>query len=400
MYERGPAEMIEPIPTHELHTLQATLSRAIQEQVSPGAALWFAARGPRAADSWRSGSLYEGHHSYQALAQPVSAETRYDLASLTKPIACAWWAWRLWSEGQLDLNMSIGEALKSTGGVEDAQVAQVPVWRLLNHSAGLPAHRAYYEGLGAERMSGGRPEEMKRWVRRVIARTPPEYQPGSQGLYSDLGFLLLEWICELHAGERLDEMWARARPIEGLHFNLLGPVGGAVSSTTLTLERSRYAPTEDCAWRAQTLQGEVHDDNAWLCGGACGHAGLFGSAEDVGAWGVAFVDAYYGRPSPLQLPEATLKHISNLRRRPPNRGSFVLGLDTPSSGYSSAGLRMSRRSVGHLGFTGTSLWIDLEAQRVITLLTNRVHPSRKGGEGVRWLRPTLHDQIWALCESL
>lgn len=391
--------MIERIPTSELHGLQALLNRAVQEGITPGAALWFASRDAQKNDQWIEGSVYEGLHGTASFAIPVSAETSYDLASLTKPLACAWWAWRLWSEGVLDLNMSICEALKGTIVIEDSLIAQVPVWRLLNHSSGLPAHRAYYEGLGAERMSGGVPEDMKHWVRRVIARTPSEYVPGSQGVYSDLGFLLLEWICEIHAKESLLSMWRRDHPIHGLHFNPLSTLNTAPTST-LTLEQTRYAPTETCPWRARTLQGEVHDDNAWLCGGVCGHAGLFGTASQLGAWGQAFVDAYYGRSNTLKLSETTLKHISNLKRRPPHRGSFVLGLDTPSSGYSSAGLRMSRRSVGHLGFTGTSLWIDLEAQRVVALLTNRVHPTRTQGEGIRWLRPAVHDQVWMLCEAL
>jgi len=392
--------MSEPLPPHELHTLQATLSRAVQEGVSPGVSLWFASRGATHEAQWVTGALCEGALSYAERSPQVTSDTIYDLASLTKPIACAWWAWRLWSEGRLDLNQSLEEALSEVGGVDDPLIAKVPVWRLLNHSAGLPAHRAYFEGLGAERMSGGDPLEMKRWVRKVIARTPSEYPPGSQGVYSDLGFLLLEWVCELHAGEDLHTMWARERPIPGLHFNALNPLSSPDDRAQLSAALEQYAPTEECAWRARTVRGEVHDDNAWLCGGVCGHAGLFGRASDVGAWGLALVDAYHGRPSPLQLPEATLKHITNLKRRPPNRGSFVLGLDTPSSGYSSAGMNMSRRAVGHLGFTGTSLWVDLQAQRVITLLSNRVHPHRARGEGIRWLRPTIHDQVWALCEAL
>jgi len=392
--------MIETLPTEALHGLQSLLSRAVQEGVAPGASLRFGAYQAERG-RWVEGAVYEGRHSYEPSAAWVGPESVYDLASLTKPLACAWWAWRLWSDAQLDLNMSVGEALKGAARVEDELIAKVPVWRLLNHSSGLPAHRAYYEGLGAERMAGGSPAEMKRWVRRVIARTTSEYLPGSEGLYSDLGFLLLEWICELHAGEELQSMWERERPIPGLHFNPLTRLERPEQPASLALPSERYAPTERCPWRGRTLVGEVHDDNAWLCGGVCGHAGLFGSASALSAWGRAFIDAYHGRESSIALSEATLRHISDLKRRPPNRGSFVLGLDTPSSGYSSAGVKLSRRAVGHLGFTGTSLWMDLEAQRVIALLTNRVHPDReRGSSAIRWLRPTAHDQVWALCEEL
>ena len=144
------------------------------------------------------------------------------------------------------------------------------------------------------------------------------------------------------------------------------------------------------------MRGEVHDDNAWLCGGVCGHAGLFGRASDVGAWGVWLLDALAGRapntPAPLS---ATLRDALDLRWRAPERGSFVIGMDSPSPGYSSAGGGFSRWAVGHLGFTGTSLWIDLEREVVVALLTNRVHPSRaRGLEGIRWLRPAIHDEVW------
>ena len=378
----------------DLLTLQATLSRGIQEGAAPGAALCFAARevGADGAVTWRGAELFEGRVSVETQADFVSRETIYDLASLTKPLACAWWAWRLWSAGRLNLNLSIGEALAPSGvHMSDPAVASAPVWRLLNHSSGLPAHRPYYEGLAGERMRGDDPLSFKRWVRRVITRTPAEYPPGAQGLYSDLGFLLLEWLCELYAGETLEEMWAREAPVEGLHFNPLTHP----TSSPLTHPTSHYAPTEACGWRERTLRGEVHDDNAWLCGGVCGHAGLFGRAADVAAWGMWLVEALKGQESALALSQTTLSHVVNPRRRPQG-GSFVLGLDTPSEGYTSAGAHLSRvNSVGHLGFTGTSLWVDYERGLVVALLTNRVHPTRdKGLKALRWLRPAVCDAVW------
>ena len=143
------------------------------------------------------------------------------------------------------------------------------------------------------------------------------------------------------------------------------------------------------------MRGEVHDDNEWLCGGVCGHAGLFGRAGDVGAWGVWLLDALGGRAAPALT--AAVRDALDLRWRAPERGSFVLGMDTPSPGYSSAGGGFGRWAVGHLGFTGTSLWVDVEREVVVVLLTNRVHPSRaRGLEGVRWLRPAVHDEVWGV----
>ena len=142
-----------------------------------------------------------------------------------------------------------------------------------------------------------------------------------------------------------------------------------------------------------------HDDNAWLIGGVCGHAGLFGTARQVGLEAASWLRHFCGETSSLDLSTDVVKWMLDLDRRAPNQGSFVLGWDTPSSGYSSAGRHFSRHTVGHLGFTGTSVWMDLEHRVIIVLLTNRVYSDRnrqQSIQGIRWLRPEIHNEVWRL----
>jgi len=380
-----PPPPLAPLPPERLRGLQALLSRAVLEGVTPGASLWLARRHEGA---WRGAQLTEGRLSRDPGAAFVSADTHYDLASLTKPLAVGAWLWELLAAGALTPQTTIGEALRGAARLEDPLLSSAPVWRLANHSAGLPAHRRYHEGLAHGRLSGEDPRALKGWARRVIARTPCEYAPGSKSVYSDLGYLLLEWALERLSGETLEGRWAGAGA--GLHFRPLAPRGAPPPPAPVPA--SACAPTERCPWRGP-LQGEVHDDNAWLFGGVCGHAGLFGRAADVGGWGAWLLDALAARAAPALT--AAVRDALDLRWRAPERGSFVLGMDTPSPGYSSAGGGFGRWAVGHLGFTGTSLWVDVEREVVVVLLTNRVHPSRaRGLEGVRWLRPAVHDEVW------
>ena len=395
------AELLQPIV--------ATLSRAIQEEITPGAAFY-------AGDRRRGVQTihHVGQLSYRPLwgDQPsgilVGDQTYFDLASLTKPLATGLWFWTLVSTQALDPHRPIGDLI----ACEDEMIAQAPMWRLVNHSAGLPPHFKYYSGLGGSRMSGEAPLALKAMVRRMISHTPSMYLPGEKSVYSDLGYLALEAICERLSGMTLSTFWTRTQQARiahhqrqdidsarGLHFVSLEAIdsGGSTESQgdDMGSPALQYAPTERCPWRNRLLCGEVHDDNAWLIGGVGGHAGLFGRLQDVAEWAWDFMDAYHGRPSALpSLRADILQRACELSWRAPQAGSYVLGWDTPSAGYTSAGALFSPKSVGHLGFTGTSLWMDLEAEVVMILLTNRVHPTRERGAEIRWLRPALHDATW------
>ncbi|MGK0360821.1 MAG: CubicO group peptidase (beta-lactamase class C family), partial [Bradymonadia bacterium] len=153
-----------------------------------------------------------------------------------------------------------------------------------------------------------------------------------------------------------------------------------------------YAATENCPWRARLLQGEVHDDNCWTLGGIGGHAGLFGTLDATLTAARGWLRAAQGDGSALKLPDELIPASLSARWRHP-LGARVLGWDTPSAVGSTAGQHFGRRSFGHLGFTGTSVWIDPDADVALVLLTNRVCPSRDS-TGIRWLRPQVHDAAW------
>jgi CubicO group peptidase (beta-lactamase class C family) len=169
---------------------------------------------------------------------------------------------------------------------------------------------------------------------------------------------------------------------------------GLMGSPLSEPERRAIAATENCPWRDRILWGEVHDPNASAMGGVAGHAGLFASVDDVMKFALTIVDVYAGRSE--ALPRDLLKTFLT-RQNLPAGSDWALGWDTPTLGTSSSGRHFSRNSVGHLGFTGTSLWIDLDSEAVVVMLTNRVHLVAKRSKFA--LRPVVHDAILEAVQS-
>jgi len=149
------------------------------------------------------------------------------------------------------------------------------------------------------------------------------------------------------------------------------------------------APTERCPWRKRLLCGEVHDDNAWVMGGVAGHAGLFSSARDIDSLLNCLQRCYEGEDD--FIPQAIIREFWTVNAAVPG-STWALGWDTPAATGSAAGTLFSSHTVGHLGFTGTSIWLDLDRRRHIVLLSNRVHPTREN-DAIREFRPILHDLV-------
>ena len=401
------ARRLTELGGRDLSSIYALMSRAVQGQVTPGVRLWVGIDPNEDGGYAAELELGEGSLDYAQRSLKSDAHTVYDLASLTKPLATAMWFGALVSQGSVDPEMPIGEIIPC----EDLLLSKAPVWRLLNHSSGLPAHCAYYQGLGGARLGGAPPERCRTTVRRMITATPTQVIPGERSIYSDLGYLLLEHFCERISHQSLGEFWAQLDFKSSLHFRpltTLTPTGDHTTSGELQNSEDdagdeiKYAPTEHCPWRKRVLCGEVHDDNAWLMGGVCGHAGLFGTAQGVGRWAGAWMRSFHGLDTQAPFSSEVVQWMLQLKHRAPQRSSFVLGWDTPSVGYSSAGQKFSRHCVGHLGFTGTSLWMDLERRVVMVLLTNRVHIDRHSSssvQGIRWLRPQIHNEVWNLLRA-
>jgi len=306
--------------------------------------------------------------------RPMTPETVFDLASLTKPLATALAVASLVDRGRMALDRPAADWLPELPGDK----AAITVRQLLSHRSGLPAHRLFYMIL-----KNLDPGERKDAVLGLIARTPLETPPGTSTLYSDLGFMLLCRLVERAAGCALDRFLAERiygpMDVDDLFFVRLPTDSGS---------RRAFAATELCPVRCRLLVGEVHDDNAWYAGGVDGHAGLFGTARAV--FHLLRRLAAEHR-SLVKAPVFSKEILDNIFKNDP-ADHFSLGFDRPAAENASAGRYFSKNSVGHLGFTGVSFWMDPTMDMTIILLTNRVHPFRWHNQLVDF-RPRIHDRI-------
>ena len=294
----------------------------------------------------------------------------------TKPLATALAVMRLVQTDTLSLDSSLAEVLPIMASTDKAGVT---VHQLLSHSSGWPAWQPYFEDLRAHPAG-----ERRSHLARYLANEPLVNRPGETALYSDIDFLALGLVVEASSGMRLDrfvrEEIYRPLGIQDLFFNPLDEP---------FLDRA-YASTELCAWRGRVLSGEVHDDNAHVLNGVAGHAGLFGTAHEVYVLLRALRGAYDG----ICASDVFSADLMQTFWTPAIGTGWALGFDTPSAQASSSGNYFSVNTVGHLGFTGTSFWLDIDREIFIVLLTNRVHPSRDNIK-IREFRPRIHDKIMA-----
>jgi CubicO group peptidase (beta-lactamase class C family) len=258
----------------------------------------------------------------------------------------------------------------------------------LAHAGGFPAHRRFYETLLAK----PEPSQANRTAIIQWAATEPfAYLPGSKSIYSDLGFILLGALVEQVMSARLDVLAERLL-WQPLRLSSLGFVDLLANPPGRRLLGQNVAPTERCPVRGRLVLGQVHDLNAFAMGGIAGHAGLFGSIRDLLHLALVLCAAYHGRGvdggSPFVRPEV-LREFWQPAGIPSS--TWRLGWDGPSAQGSLAGSLISRRAVGHLSFTGCSLWIDPEQETCVVALTNRIHPEVRDDPRFRALRPALHD---------
>jgi CubicO group peptidase (beta-lactamase class C family) len=318
-------------------------------------------------------------------------ELVFDLASLTKPmtavaVACA----------GMDRRLPLGLLLPEVRGTPSERV---PLELFLAHRAGLDAHRAIYapcvRGESVDRVAALREAA---GARRADARGEPPAD-GFAPVYSDLGYIL--------AGEALARATGCRDAGEAIGRFVIDPLGIADQAGTVRDLADRgvngpFAPTETVAWRGGPVVGAVHDENGWaLTGkGGSGHAGIFGTVGATLTFAAAVLDSLDGIESPFARG-VDLSWV--VRPRADERGhassgsatssGLRAGFDGKSGAAPSAGQKMGPRTFGHLGFTGTSLWIDPDAKVVVALLTNRVCPSRDNLV-IRAARPLAHDALF------
>ena len=322
-----------------------------------------------------------------AESHPVTHDTIYDLASLTKPMVAALAA--RWLERE---KASFATPLVALLGAARGTASEhASLGLLASHRAGLVAHLRLGDG------REGPPADVNPWLvrcanaRRDECRGPcPE--EGFPPLYSDLGYILLGHALREASGESLERLLERdvSAPL-GLGVGCARDLGQRLGMAFA----GRVAPTEVVEARGGALLGVVHDDNCWeLVGrGLAGHAGLFGTARDVLGFGRAMLDALAGRSEWL-TPDRARELVV-----PRPGGSLRMGFDGKAETGSSAGPRFGPGAFGHLGFTGTSLWCDPDADIAVVLLTNRVWPSRDNIV-IRSVRPSVHDALFGLAADL
>jgi len=369
--------------THQV--IQMALQSAVDDGVFPGAQLAVRLRGELRC------LAVAGQLSSEPPGLPVLPSTIYDLASLTKPLATATSVLLLIQRAKVALEDSVQQILAE---LEGAPIGQATVRDLLTHRSGLPGWRPFYERLDARGIVPGLPgmQPAKRHVLQMIRDEPLIYARGERSVYSDLGFMLLGFLVERLSGMALDR-WcedAIAQPLQADPLLFCPMARQALPGVARhTVDVSRIAPTEQDEWRNRFLCGEVHDENAAAMGGVAGHAGLFGTAKSVLAVSGSWLRGYHGRESIL---DRELVRQFTARQESAARSSWALGWDTPSA-PSSSGSCFSERSFGHLGYTGTSLWIDPLCELEVVVLSNRVHPSRRN-EKIKVFRPCIHDLVY------
>jgi len=345
------------------------LGEAIAARAFPGCAFGVLAAGEVALN----GAL--GRFVYEPDTPPVLAETAYDVASLTKVVATTAAAMLLFERGKLDLGTPLSELLPDFVARRPAGDAarRVTLRHLLAHNSGLPGYVKLFRYANT-------PAELL----QACCDLPLEYEPGARAEYSDPGFILLGKALEFLMGESLDSFARR---------EIFRPLAMASTEYCPAPEaRSAIPPTEeDTTFRHRRIQGEVQDENAYVLGGVAGHAGVFSNVPDLLRFAAAIVDprGKEGHGASSLFDVTTINRFAT--RQEPAGSSQALGWDTPSK-PSSTGTRFSQHSIGHLGYSGCSLWIDLDAAIAAVLLTNRTWPDRKS-QLIREVRPAFHDAV-------
>ncbi len=342
------------------------MESAVREKVFPGAVLLAAVKGNiRLLHACGLANLFTG--------RKMTQDTVFDLASLTKPLAAALAVMKLSEMGLMDTDQKLSSCIPEVAGTDRADIRII---NLLVHNAGFPDYRPWYLRMDTV------PADMRRAaLRKMLVSEPLAYPTGEKTVYSDLGFMMLEWVIERVAGMPLDSF---------LEQTVYGPAGlkNLFFQNHLSPRAASFAATEICPWRGRLMEGEVHDENAWAARGVAAHAGLFGTAEEV----FRLIRHLYESRAGICLNGLFSQKTVEYFFSPFGNTGRTPGFDTPSGSNPSCGKFFSANTVGHLGFTGTSFWMDLDRAVTVILLSNRVHPSRENIR-IREFRPLIHNAV-------
>lgn len=347
-----------------LLNLDMVMQEAMDDSVFPGGVVGVMKDG---AMVWQQAY---GYHDYEK-TRAVRETDVYDLASVTKVMATTTTIMKLVDQGKLNLEDKVADYIPE---FEEDERRDITIEHLLLHTSGLPAFKIYVDKL-----------KSRHEIVEAVKNEPLESDPGENFVYSDLGFILLAEIAEQVSGIRID------RYIRSQFFYPMGMYSAYFNPGQIgRWMTNRIPPTEiDNTFNRGIVQGVVHDERAYFMDGVAGHAGLFGSARDLATYSLMLLNGgTYGARQYLS-PE-TIDLFTDRRSSINQRG---YGFDRKATGFSSAGSLTSERTFGHMGFTGTSLWIDPEENIAIILLSNRTFPSRTHGSDISRIRARIADTV-------
>ncbi|HUV69509.1 MAG TPA: serine hydrolase [Terracidiphilus sp.] len=369
-----------PPLANKFSVVYRVLEDAIAAHAFPGCAFGVLAGGNLVLQGAR------GSFTYDEASPPVTPSTVYDLASVTKVAATTAAAMLLHQCGLLHLDTLLGDLLPAfvAGRASTDSARRVTLRHLLAHNSGLPGYVEFFRTVTTPSA-----------LLDACLQLPLQAEPGARAEYSDPGFILLGKAIEACTGELLPA-WVQREVFQPLNL-------ASTCFSPTTAARHLIPPTEeDTSLRHRRIQGEVQDENAWVLGGAAGHAGLFSNVPDLLKFAAAILHSRFEnvreRKEPSLSNGETIFNPQTVEtfaeRQKPQGSSRALGWDTPSS-KSSSGKHFSPHSIGHLGYSGCSLWIDLEAAIAVVLLTNRTWPDRPAAAGqlIREIRPAFHNAI-------
>jgi len=328
------------------------ICHGLEEQIYPGAAISIGDK---------NGELYRKFYGNRQLVpevKPIEESTLFDIASLTKIVSTTMVALKLIEDGKLSLDAKLGDFFEAPKDKSD-----INIFQLMTHLSGLHAHEQIYNLVKG---SGD--------VVDYILNMEMLNEPGKEVVYSCLGYILLGRICEMLDGDTLDKL------AKNWVFDPLG-----LKNTSYNPPRNNtFAVTEFDSKAGVWLEGVVHDENARFLGGVSGNAGVFSSIEDMAALAIMLANKGRGVIGQAMFEEAIKNHSAPCEE---GRG---LGFAVKGIMPVSCGSIFPVGSYGHTGFTGTSLWVDIETSQYVVLLTNRVHPTREN-QKLLTFRKEVHD---------
>lgn len=358
------------------HLIDIEMNRGVEEEVFPGASL-LVSKG----DKILWDKVY-GYAQIEPEKRNLSKSTLFDISSLTKPVCTATILMLALQDGKCSLDDPLKKYFPST------PTREITIRHLSNHTSGLPAWKPYFRWLVENEPGWILNEKGKEWLASQIINEPLENAVGEKTVYSDLGYILLGCVLEKIYQKNLDQLFEEkiVKPLK-LKETFFNPL---TTPKRKDPNPTHFAATETYEWRHKNLCGIVMDAHAYIMGGIAGHAGLFSTTNDLKKWLDELKKASKG--SSTLISKETFDLFSQIpANRDLSQPYFTLGFDTPST-PSSSGQYFSPKSIGHLGYTGSSFWWDLQKDSYIILLTNRVHPTRKN-QKIKEFRPKIHDVI-------